>query len=188
MQMKINGTRRPSRAGFTLVETLAVIALVMLMAVMAMPSFAAWQMRDQVDARSKALLSTFAYARSEALRRGARITVCRVDAAHVCLASGQPCADGVADWACGWAVFAERGGKPSLLRAQPALAAVSIAGVQTDMTFTPPAGQLIGAFRSFDIAPRSPSKSMQGNPWRRCISVAAGGRARISEGACGATS
>ncbi|WP_233800073.1 GspH/FimT family pseudopilin [Paraburkholderia sp. HP33-1] len=188
MQMKCNGIYRPSRTGFTLVETLAVIALVMLIAVMAMPSFAAWHMRDQVDARSKALLSTLAYARSEALRRGTRITVCRVNAARVCLASGQPCADGIADWACGWAVFAERGGKPSLLRAQPALAAVSITGVQTDMTFTPPAGQLIGAFRSFDIAPRSPSKSMQGNPWRRCISIAAGGRARLAQGACGATS
>jgi type IV fimbrial biogenesis protein FimT len=29
---------------------------------------------------------------------------------------------------------------------------------------------------------------MQGNSWRRCISIAAGGRARISEGSCGATS
>jgi type IV fimbrial biogenesis protein FimT len=188
MQMKCNRIGQPLRAGFTLVEMLAVIVLVMLIAVMAVPSFAAWHMRDQIDARSKALLSTFAFARSEALRRGTRITVCRVDSARVCLASGQPCVDGVADWACGWAVFAERGGKPSLLRAQPALAAVSITGVQTDMTFTPPAGQLIGAFRSFDIAPRSPSKSMQGNPWRRCISIAAGGRARISDGACGASS
>ena len=186
--MKCNGFRRPSRAGFTLVETLAVVALVILIAVVAMPSFAAWHVRDQVDARSKALLSTFAYARSEALRLGARVTVCRVDAARACLASGQPCADGIADWACGWAVLAERGGRPLLLRAQPALAAVSITGVQTEMTFTPPAGQLIGAFRSFDISPRSPSKSMQGNAWRRCISIAAGGRARISEGACGATS
>ncbi|KXU90846.1 type II secretion system protein GspH [Paraburkholderia monticola] len=188
MQMKCKKTHRPSRAGFTLIETLAVIALVILIVVMAMPSFFAWHMRDQVDARSKALLSTFAYARSEALRLGSRVTVCRIDAARVCLASGQPCADGIVDWACGWAVFAERGGKPSLLRAQPALAAVSIIGVQTDMTFTPPAGQLMGAFRSFDIEPRNPSKSMQGNAWRRCISIAAGGRARISEGACGATS
>ncbi|MCC8391885.1 GspH/FimT family pseudopilin [Paraburkholderia sp. MMS20-SJTR3] len=186
--MKSNAIDRPTYAGFTLVETLAVIALLALMAVLAMPSFAAWHVRDQVDARSKALLSTLAYARSEVLRRGTRVTVCRIGAARSCLAAGQPCADGVADWGCGWAVFAERGGKLSLLRAQAPLAAVSITGVQTDLSFTPPAGQLIGAFRSFEIAPRSPSGAMHGDPWRRCIRIAAGGRARISEGACGAAS
>ncbi|MBN3804410.1 prepilin-type N-terminal cleavage/methylation domain-containing protein [Paraburkholderia sp. Ac-20336] len=188
MQMKCNAICRPSRAGFTLVETLAVIALLAVIAVMATPAFVAWHVRDQVDARARALLSTFAYARSEALRRGTRVTVCRTNAARACLAAGQPCGDAIADWACGWAVLAERGGKLSLLRAQPSLAAVSITGVQTDLTFTPPAGQLIGAFRNFDIAPRSPSKAMQGTMWRRCIRIASGGRARISEGACGATS
>jgi len=188
MQMEHHAIRRPSCAGFTLVETLAVVALLVVIAVMATPSFVAWHMRDQVDARARALLSTFAYARSEALRRGARVTVCRVDAARACLGSGQSCGDGIADWACGWAVFVEQGGTLSLLRAQPLLAAVSITGVQTDMTFTPPAGQLFGAFRNFDIAPRNPTRAMQGNPWRRCIRIASGGRARISEGACTAAS
>jgi type IV fimbrial biogenesis protein FimT len=188
MQMKYDVLCRPSRGGFTLVETLAVIALLAVVAVMATPSFVAWHVRDQVDARAKALASTLAYARSEALRRGARVTVCRIDAARACLAAGQPCGDGIADWSCGWAVLADRGGTLSLLRAQPLLAAVSITGVQTNLTFTPPAGQLIGAFRSFDIAPRTPTKATQGDKWRRCIRIAAGGRARIAEGACGAAS
>lgn len=186
--MKYDPVCRPSRGGFTLVETLAVIALLAVIAVMATPSFVAWRVRDQVDARAKALASTLAYARSEALRRGARVTVCRIDAARACLAAGRPCGDGIADWACGWAVLAERGGTLALLRAQPLLAAVSITGVQTNLTFTPPAGQLIGTFRSFDIAPRAPTNATQGNKWRRCIRIAAGGRARISEGACGAAS
>ena len=77
---------RPCR-GFTLVETLAVVALVAIIAVMATPSFVAWHLRDQVDARAKALASTLAYARSEALRRGARVTVCRIDAARRCASS-----------------------------------------------------------------------------------------------------
>ena len=186
--MKFDVVYRPPGSGFTLVETLAVVALLAVIAVMATPSFVAWRVRDQVDARAKALVSTLAYARSEALRRGARVTVCRIDAARACLAAGQPCANGVADWSCGWAVLAERGGTLSLLRAQPLLAAVSITGVQTNLTFTPPAGQLIGAFRSFDVAPRAPTQATQGSQWRRCIRIAAGGRARISEGACGAAS
>ncbi|WP_425497378.1 GspH/FimT family pseudopilin [Paraburkholderia fynbosensis] len=188
MQMKNDALCWPSRGGFTLVETLAVVALLAVIAVMATPSFVAWHVRDQVDARARALVSTLAYARSEALRRGARVIVCRIDAARACLATAQPCGDGITDWSCGWAVLAERGGTLSLLRAQPLLAAVSISGVQTNLTFTPPAGQLIGTFRSFDIAPRTPTKATQGDKWRRCIRIAAGGRPRLTEGACGAAS
>ncbi|MFM0737860.1 GspH/FimT family pseudopilin [Paraburkholderia xenovorans] len=186
--MKWIEVRSRPRRGFTLVETLAVVALMALIAVMATPSFVAWHVRDQVDARAKAFASTLAYARSETLRRGARVTVCRIDAARRCLAAGQACGDGIADWSCGWAVLAERGGSLTLLRAHPLLSAVSIVGTQTNLTFTPPAGQLIGTFRSFDIAPRVTSKATQGDRWRRCIRIAAGGRARIVEGACGATS
>lgn len=186
--MMWNAVCPPRCGGFTLVETLAVIALLAVIAVMGTPSFVAWHVRDQVDARAKSLASTLAYARSEALRQGARVTVCRIDTARHCLAAGQPCSNGVADWACGWAVLAERGGTLSLLRAQPLLAAVSITGTQTNLTFTPPAGQLIGTFRSFDIAPRTSSKVTQGGKWRRCIRIAAGGRVRMTEGACGAAS
>lgn len=186
--MKWDGVGPPPWRGFTLVETLAVVALLAVIAVIATPSFVAWHVRDQVDARAKALASTLAYARSEALRRGVRVTVCRIDAARRCLAAGQSCSKGVADWSCGWAVLAEQGGTLALLRAHPLLAAVSITGVQTNLTFTPPAGQLIGSFRSFDIAPRTPSRATQGDKWRRCIRIAAGGRARIVEGACGAAS
>ncbi|CAH2798907.1 MAG: Tfp pilus assembly protein FimT [uncultured Paraburkholderia sp.] len=186
--MKQHAIASPPCGAFTLVETLVVIALFAVIVVMATPSFVAWHVRDQVDARAKALLSTLSYARSEALRRGARVTVCRTDAARHCLAAGQPCGNGVTDWSCGWAVLADRGGTPTLLRAHGSLAAVSIVGIQTNLTFTPPAGQLIGTFRSFDIAPRAPSRATQGDKWRRCIRIAAGGRTRMVDSACGAAS
>src|SRR5579864_4232745 len=117
--MKCDALCWPSHGGFTLIETLAVVALLAVIAVLATPSFVAWHVRDQIDARAKALASTLAYARSEALRRGARVTVCRIDAARRCLAAGQACGDGVADWSCGWGVLADQGGALSLLRAQP---------------------------------------------------------------------
>ena len=186
--MKQHAIAFPPRGGFTLAETLVVVALLAAVAVMVTPSIVAWHVRDQVDARGKALVSTLAYARSEAVRRGARVIVCRTDAARRCLAAGQPCGNGVTDWSCGWAVLADRAGTLTLLRAHPSLSSVSIVGTQTNLTFTPPAGQLIGTFRSFDIAPRAPSKATQGNKWRRCIHIAAGGRTRIVEGGCGAAS
>jgi type IV fimbrial biogenesis protein FimT len=148
---------RVCRRGFTLIETLVVVAVLAMIAVMATPSLVAWHVRDQVDARARTLLSTLSYARGEAVRRGVRVTVC---------AAGQACRVGVADWSCGWAVMIERSGtpKPTVLRAQTKLAAVSIAGTQPNLTFTPPAGQLIGSFRSFDIAPQFPSRATQGQP------------------------
>ncbi|HWT38173.1 MAG TPA: GspH/FimT family pseudopilin [Paraburkholderia sp.] len=184
--MKQGAFTRHMCSGFTLFETLVVIALLAIVATLTVPSFVAWHMRDQIDARARALLSTLSYARGEALRRGARVTVCRVDAARHCLAAAQPCKTGVVDWSCGWAVMIERASGLYPLRVQPDITSVSIVGALTNLTFTPPAGQVNGGFRSFDIGPRVDSKATQGKEWRRCIRIAAGGRARIVDGACGA--
>ena len=48
---------RVRRRGFTLIETLIVVAVLTMIAVMVTPSFVAWHVRDQVDARARALLS-----------------------------------------------------------------------------------------------------------------------------------
>jgi type IV fimbrial biogenesis protein FimT len=58
MQMNRNAIRPPRYRGFTLIEALAVVALLAVIAVMGTPSFVAWHVRDQVDARAKALAST----------------------------------------------------------------------------------------------------------------------------------
>ncbi|WP_027794196.1 GspH/FimT family pseudopilin [Paraburkholderia acidipaludis] len=174
--------------GFSLIETMVVVVLLAIGAAAATPSFVAWRVRDEVNARSNALLGTFAYARNEAIRRKVRITVCRIDVARHCLAANKACPSGAADWSCGWAVMAEGPGAMRPLRVQPARDDVAIASQLTAITFTPPAGQAIGVLRSFDIAPRAVGAATRGAPWRRCIRIAAAGRARISEGACGGAS
>ena len=92
--MKQDADSRRTRSGFTLIETLITVAILALIVVMATPSFVAWHVRDQVDARARALFSTLSYARSEAVNRGARVTVCRIDAARHCLPAGQACRSG----------------------------------------------------------------------------------------------
>ena len=170
--------------GFTLVETMVVIILLAVCATVSTPVFTAWRVRDQVDARANALLGTLAYARNEAIRRKSRVTVCRVDTARHCLEAGKACPSGIADWSCGWAVMIERAGASIPLRIQPALDAISVASGLTAITFSPPAGQTIGSLRNFEIAPRATSAAQRGAGWRRCIRIAQGGRARISDGAC----
>ncbi|QGZ62201.1 GspH/FimT family pseudopilin [Paraburkholderia acidisoli] len=176
------------RSGFTLLETMIVIVLLAICATAATPVFVAWRVRDQVDARANALLGTFAYARNEAIRRKARITVCRIDTARHCLAAAKACPSGLADWSCGWAVMIERAGAYVPLRMQPPLDAIAVASTLTAVTFSPPAGQTIGSLRNFEVAPRAPSAAQRGTAWRRCLRIAAGGRARISAGACSGAS
>ncbi|SOE82584.1 type IV fimbrial biogenesis protein FimT [Caballeronia arationis] len=173
---------KPRFFGFTVVELSVVLAV---MAIIATPSFLAWHLRDQVDARARALFSTLSLARSEAVKRGARVTLCRIDVARHCLAPGKNCGSGAADWSCGWALFVERDGAPVLLRAQPASPSIAIAGATTDLSFTPPAGQVIGGFRSFDFSARN-SRLAASALSARCIRLATGGRARMTQGGCGA--
>jgi type IV fimbrial biogenesis protein FimT len=170
--------------GFSLIETMVVVVLLAIGATAATPVFVAWRVRDEVNARANALLGTFAYARNEAIRRKVRVTVCRVDASRHCLANAKACPSGAADWSCGWAVLVEGAETTHPLRTQPALDDVAIVSSLTAITFTPPAGQAIGVQRSFDIAPRLPGSATRGAVWRRCIRIAAAGRARISDGTC----
>jgi type IV fimbrial biogenesis protein FimT len=177
---------RRNASGLTLVELSVVLAVMAIIATFATPSFIAWQVRDQIDARARTLFSTLALARSESVRRAARVTLCRIDAARRCLAPGKTCEGGFADWSCGWALFVERDGAQALLRAQPPARSVAIAGAATELSFTPPAGQVIGGFRSFDFSARDLDLSASSHS-RRCIRIAAGGRARLTTGGCGAS-
>jgi len=174
--------------GVTLVESMIVVLLLALCATLAVPAFVAWRARDQVDARARALVGTLAYARSEAIRRHARITVCRIDARRDCLPSGAACPSGLLDWSCGWAVMAGTDGAWRPLRIQSSLDEVGVSSPLTNLAFTPPAGQAIGTLRTFEIAPQASTAAMTDARWRRCIRISAGGRARISDGGCGASS
>lgn len=178
---------RGRRGGYTVIETLVVVALLAVAAIWATPEFVVWRTRDQVEARASALLGTFAYARNESVRQGARITVCRIDAARRCLPPSANCPSGAADWSCGWAVMAEAGSVLRPLRIQASVQEVAIASQLAAIVFTPPAGQAVGAMRSFDIGPRV-AVGGSGPRWRRCIRVSSGGRTRITEGACGTSS
>ncbi|KXU89454.1 type II secretion system protein GspH [Caballeronia megalochromosomata] len=177
---------RASNQGFTLVELCVVLAVMAVLATFAAPSFVAWQMRDQVDARSRALFSSLSLARAESVRRGARVTLCRIDASRHCLAAGRSCEAGITDWSCGWGLFVDRDGAATLLHMQPAMTSIAIAATSTELSFTPPAGQVIGGFRSFDFGPRGAGAAAN-TASRRCIRLAAGGRARMTQGACGAS-
>lgn len=93
--------REPGRAGFTLLEALVVMALLGVMVSLAAPGLSALRLQHRLQAEAEGLWSSLVLARSEALRRQQRVTVCARAAgeARACDAAGL--------WQQGWLVFAD---------------------------------------------------------------------------------
>jgi len=99
--------------GFTLIEMLTVVTISAILVAMAMPSFAWINARTNAANTGNSLLASFELARSEAIRRNVRVSVCRAEdptlAQPVCSSAAF---NGVAgdDWGTGWVVFVKTGG------------------------------------------------------------------------------
>ena len=174
--------------GFTFVETLIVCSLLLLLGTLAVPSFAAWKQRQSVEACVRLLLASMSYARSEAVRTGWPVAMCRSDGGGLCAHHGGHefgRARVPVDWAAGWVVVLETDHGQRVLRTHIPAPGVRISGAANAIRFRPPAGQVIGGFRSFEVAARG---VFDGAPpervARHCVSIAAGGRARTSAGDC----
>ncbi len=91
---------RPRRlAGFTLVELLVTLAVAAILLAAAAPDFSDLVSRNRRDATVYRLIGDLQFARSEAIKRGTRVSVCgaRTDGAEGC----------GPDWAGGWTVFVD---------------------------------------------------------------------------------
>ena len=171
--------------GFMLIEALVAVAVMAVLAVFVAPSLSFWTMRDRVDAQVRMLLATFAYARSEVLRTGAPVIVCRLDDAGRCIPASRPGQEDSGDWARGYAVAtaAAAPAPPRILRVIGPARGVTMTASSTPITFTPPAGLAVNRFRSFDVAPAAVG-AVRDVPVR-CVRLAASGRARVENKRCG---
>jgi type IV fimbrial biogenesis protein FimT len=93
--MLIRGTNKVS--GFTLLELLVVVTVIGFLATVAVPSFQAVVADQRSTASVNELVESLILARSEAIKRGEYVTVCKSS-------SGTNCTSG-SDWNDGWIVF-----------------------------------------------------------------------------------
>lgn len=84
-------------SGFSLIELLVVIAIVAILMALAVPSFQGMIASSNLTSTTNDLIATLARARSDAIRRGKRVTVCMSANGTSCTTTG--------DWSQGWIMF-----------------------------------------------------------------------------------
>ena len=95
--------------GFTLIEVMVVVSVLVVLAALAAPSFTPiierWRVRQAVEASTSMLY----YARSEGVKRGGNVVIRK----QVNGTDGCTLAATNEDWGCGWVVFADTNGNRS---------------------------------------------------------------------------
>jgi type IV fimbrial biogenesis protein FimT len=88
--------------GFTLVELMVTLAIAAILLTMAVPSFSEFVKNNRLITLNNDLVTALNLARSEAIKRGDRVTVCK--------SSNQLSCSGSGSWDQGWIVFADVAG------------------------------------------------------------------------------
>lgn len=142
--------------GFTLIELLVVVALVAVLAAIAVPSFRTFLVKRTVQAAADALITDLRYARSEAVKRSARVSLCQS-------ANGTSCAGVVGEWGNGWIVFVDDDGDGAvdagdeIVRVQqslPSMGSIVSTPASDPASFTyQPTGWALGASRTLIFTP-----------------------------------
>jgi type IV fimbrial biogenesis protein FimT len=106
-------------AGFTLIELLVTVAMMAIVLALGVPSFTEMIKNNRLTAAANELVTALNLARSEAIKRGVRITVCKSSDTR-CATRGS--------WEQGWIVFTDQNndatydsGTETLLRAHEAI-------------------------------------------------------------------
>jgi len=102
----LGGTRKNQisrwQRGFTLIELLVTIAIAAIVLTIAVPNFIVFVQNNRLTSQANDLVTALNYARSEAIKRGVRVTVCS-------RATDAACA-GSTTWDTGWLVFVDTNG------------------------------------------------------------------------------
>lgn len=84
-------------SGVTLIELLVTLSIAVILMTLAVPGFQDFFRRNRLDSAVSEFMASLNYARSEAIRRGVRVSVCRSNTGTNCTTT-QP-------WQEGWIVF-----------------------------------------------------------------------------------
>jgi type IV fimbrial biogenesis protein FimT len=148
--------------GFTLIEALVAIAVMLVLMAIAIPSFRDASYRGQLRATTNDLVTSAHFARSEAIKRNAPVTMCLSSDGEHCSASGS--------WDQGWIIRSD----VTLRRQSAAPSGVRVsAGGVVDLTFQPTGADTTATV--FTVC-RSPSET---GHEQRIVTIDATGRPSV---------
>ena len=166
-----------------MIELMVVIAIVAILTTIAAPSFKSMLQSSSMTNAVNSFLADMRYARSESIRRGGGVTMCRSsnpDAAVPTCGSGS-----TVGWESGWIVFhntnsvSTRSSDEPLLRVQAPLTSINTiaeTGAATIFKFTATGRLTSGALTHLTFG----SPPVYATDAQRIICVNVGGRARIA--------
>ncbi len=166
---------RISKRGFTLIELLVTLSVAGILVTIAVPNYRLFVINNRMASQANDMITAIILARSEAVKRGANVTICASSDAATC----------VGGWQNGW-IVRDAAGTP--LRVQQALGGSSVLTGGTDVastiTFNSAGRTTIPttatvASTTLTLCPPSPAP-VQG----RAIQIERTGRTRVAAVAC----
>lgn len=145
-------------AGFGLVEMMAVVAVIIILAGLGLPAMQDMVVNQRVKSTTSDLFTSILRARSEAIKRNTDISI-----------------SPSTNWSTGWTIPSPNEGEP-VLASFNTRSSLTVTGPAAAVVFTP-AGRVRGAANpQFNIA--------GSNGKTRCITIDLGGRPNIQDKAC----
>ena len=103
LRTTVNHRAARRHCGMTLIELMVALAVLAIAMAISAPQFSQWGRGTRVVTQGADIQNALAYARSESLRRGVRVAVCRSAAPRAV----NPTCSSTGTWADGWLVFVD---------------------------------------------------------------------------------
>jgi type IV fimbrial biogenesis protein FimT len=166
-------------SGFTLVELMIVVAIVGILAAIGAPSFQDMLNQTRASSLANELASSLNLARSEAIKRGAQVSVCK--SGNITAAS--PTCSTTASWQNGWLIFVDTSTSGTFDGTDTPLKVGQPSNSSAVITFNNNSDNYISYLPS-GSSPSNGTLSICVGGIKRSIIIISTGRNRFSKGTC----